>query len=166
MSEELRQRIIYHQVEPQATQDAYREFDNVDFVINVGEGRRLLKNSVRVLGDLRVTVDGTTQPTVTDPLTNIGFDRTAGAHAFIGSVQVSSIQQGLIENITNYNRYVAMASHATHDRLDLLNSNLMCELRGPLEEWTNLVSQGIANSAADGGTAAKEDADFSLKPRS
>ena len=45
MSEELRQTIIYHQVEPQATQDAYREFDNVDFVINVGEGRRLLKNS-------------------------------------------------------------------------------------------------------------------------
>ena len=164
MSEELRQAIIYHQVEPQATQDVYREFDNVDFQINVGEGRRLLKNSVRVLGDLRVTVDGTNQPTVTTPLTNIGFDRTAGAHAFIDSVQVSSIQQGLIENITNYNRYVAMASHATHDRLDLLNSNLMCELRGPLDEWTNLVSQGISNAATDGGTAAKEDADFSLKP--
>ena len=77
MSDDLRQSVLYHQVEPQATQDSYTEFDNVDFVINVGEGRRLLKNSVRILGDLKVNSTGTTRST-----TNIGFDRVAGAHAF------------------------------------------------------------------------------------
>jgi len=40
---ELRQTVLYHQAEPQAKQDTYKEFDNVDFVINVGEGRALLK---------------------------------------------------------------------------------------------------------------------------
>ena len=28
------QTVIYHQVEPQATQPVYKSFDNVDFVIN------------------------------------------------------------------------------------------------------------------------------------
>ena len=82
MSDDLRQDVLYHQVEPQATQDSYTEFDNVDFVINVGEGRSLLKNSVRVLADLSILADGTNPSAV-----NCGFDRCAGAHSFIDSVQ-------------------------------------------------------------------------------
>tara|TARA_R110001632_G_scaffold223506_1_gene355375 strand:- start:874 stop:2019 length:1146 start_codon:yes stop_codon:yes gene_type:complete len=160
MSDDLRQSIIYHQVEPQATQDTYTEFDNVDFVINVGEGRRLLNNSVRVLGDLRVTSNGAAVSAV-----NIGFDRCAGAHAFVDSVQVSSLQQGLIESITNYGRYVSMSSHASENRLDLLNSDKICELKGYTDIWTNLVGQQINTYAGDsGGTATPADVDFSMKP--
>lgn len=160
MSDDLRQSILYHQVEPQATQDTYTEFDNVDFVINVGEGRRLLNNSVRVLGDLRVTSDGSAVSAV-----NIGFDRCAGAHSFVDSVQVSSLQQGLIESITNYGRYVSMASHASENRLDLLNSDKICELKGYNDIWTNLVGQRIDTYAGDsGGTATPVDVDFSMKP--
>ena len=160
MSDDLRQSVLYHQVEPQATQDSYTEFDNVDFVINVGEGRRLLKNSVRVLADLKITSDGTAVSAA-----NIGFDRCAGAHAFIDSVQVSSIGTGLIESLTNYGRYVSMAAHASYDRLDMLNSNLICELRSHLDQWQNLVGQQINTYAGDsGGTATPQDVDFSLKP--
>ena len=56
--DELAQTVLYHQVEPQATQTTYKSFDNVDFVINAGEGRALLKNSVRILGDLKVNSTG------------------------------------------------------------------------------------------------------------
>lgn len=156
MSDDLRQTVLYHQVEPQATQDSYTEFDNVDFVINVGEGRRLLKNSVRILGDLKINSTGTTRST-----SNIGFDRVAGAHAFIDSCQVSSINQGLIENITNYGRYVSMAGHASFDREDMINSNLACELRGHLDHVPNLMGQGITTYATAPETT---DADFSIKP--
>lgn len=156
MSDDLRQSVLYHQVEPQATQDSYTEFDNVDFVINVGEGRRLLKNSVRILGDLKVNSTGTTRST-----TNIGFDRVAGAHAFIDSCQVSSINQGLIENISNYGRWVSMAGHASYDREDMINSNLACELRGHLDHVPNLMGQGITTYATAPETT---DADFSIKP--
>jgi hypothetical protein len=114
--DELRQTVIYHQVEPQATQTVYKSFDNVDFVINAGEGRALLKNSVRILGDLRVNKTGTTQ----NDVVGIGFDRNAGAHCFIDSIQVSMENAGLVENIQHYPRYVSMVGHATDDRLDLL----------------------------------------------
>ena len=156
MSDDLRQTVLYHQVEPQATQDTYTEFDNVDFVINPGEGRRLLKNSVRILGDLRVYSTGTTRTTA-----QIGFDRIAGAHAFIDSMQVSSQNQGLMESVTNYGRYVSMAGAASYDRLDMINSNLICELRGHLDQFSNLVSRGIETYAA---APERTDIDFSIKP--
>jgi len=159
MSDDLRQEVLYHQVEPQATQDTYTEFDNVDIVINVGEGRSLLKNSVRVLADLAILADGTNPSAV-----NCGFDRCAGAHAFIDSVQVSTLSGGLVESIQNYNRWVAMAAHASYDRLDLLNSDLMCELRGHLDIWPNLCGQQINTTAGAGSTQKAQDVDFSLKP--
>lgn len=159
MSEDLRQSILYHQVEPQATQDAYGEFDNVDFVINVGEGRRLLSNSVRVLADLQINSGGTTVSSAM-----IGWDRNAGAHTFIDSIQVSSLEQGLIESVTNYNRYVSMASHATYDRLDMLNSDLQCELRAATQEAPVLLGQNIKTYADNGGTVSDGNVDFSIKP--
>ncbi len=157
---DLRQTVLYHQVEPQATQDKYTAFDNVDFVINVGEGRRLLKNSVRVLGDLKINTTGSTRS-----VGNVGFDRVAGAHAFIDSCQVSSINQGLIENITNYGRWVSMAGHAAYDRNDMVNSNLACELRASKQTITDFYGRGILTETDGSGVAVlEEDADFSIKP--
>tara|TARA_R110001606_G_scaffold296996_2_gene444750 strand:+ start:1454 stop:2596 length:1143 start_codon:yes stop_codon:yes gene_type:complete len=157
---DLRQTVLYHQVEPQATQDKYTAFDNVDFVINVGEGRRLLKNSVRVLGDLQINTTGSTRS-----VGNVGFDRVAGAHAFIDSCQVSSINQGLIENITNYGRWVSMAGHASYDRNDMVNSNLACELRASKQTITDFYGRGILTETDGSGVAVQTtDADFSIKP--
>jgi len=53
--------MIYHSAVPEATQATYVEFNNVDFVLNVGEGRSLLRNSVRLCGEVEVTSDGTTR---------------------------------------------------------------------------------------------------------
>lgn len=157
---DLRQTVLYHQVEPQATQDKYTAFDNVDFVINVGEGRRLLKNSVRILGDLQINTTGSTRS-----VGNVGFDRVAGAHAFIDSCQVSSINQGLIENITNYGRWVSMAGHASYDRNDMVNSNLACELRASKQTITDFYGRGIVTETDGSGVAVQTtDADFSIKP--
>ena len=44
----------YHIANAVSKKDKYIEFDNVDFDLNVGEGRSLVKNSVRLLGDLKV----------------------------------------------------------------------------------------------------------------
>ena len=39
--------IIYHTAQPQAIQDGgYVSYNNIDFVINPGENRSLMKNSV------------------------------------------------------------------------------------------------------------------------
>lgn len=158
--DELQQAVLYHQVEPQATQSEYKSFDNVDFVINAGEGRALLKNSVRILGDLRVNVNGNTRS-----VGGVGFDRNAGAHCFIDSIQISMDQIGLVENIQHYPRYVAMVGHATDDRLDTLNSDRACELKAHVDAATEILSQGITTYVEAGGSVTgPEDVDFSIKP--
>ena len=48
--------LVYAQVEPEAKKSSYEEFDTLDFVINVGEGRCLVKNSIRLLGTLRLNI--------------------------------------------------------------------------------------------------------------
>ena len=160
-NEDLRQTILYHQAEPTAVQATYGEYDNVDFVINVGEGRKLLKNSVRVLCDILVETAAATRVVAQE----IGWDRNAGAHSFIDSIQVSMQNVGLVENCSNYARYVSMASHGTNDRLDMLNSENQCELRGHIDEATNLWARGVTNYIEN--TAAgvvTQDVDASLSP--
>ncbi len=158
--DELAQTVLYHQVEPQATQTTYKSFDNVDFVINAGEGRALLKNSVRILGDLKVNSTGATRSTG-----GIGWDRNAGAHCFIDSIQVSMDNAGLVENIQHYPRYVAMVGHATDDRLDTLNSDRQCELKAATQAANEALGKGIGTYVEAGGTVtAPEDVDFSIKP--
>ena len=160
--DELRQTVIYHQAEPQAVQSQYTEFDNVDFVINVGEGRSLLKNSVRILGDVLIATSN--DPADRCAVPNVGWNRNAGAHCFIQSLQVSAQNAGLIENLQNYPRMVNMVSIAGNDQLDLINSDRLCELRGHIDELTNLYSLGDITYVEAGGTAVTQDFDFSIKP--
>ena len=54
--------MLYHSAVPEATQATYGEFNNVDFVLNVGPGRSLMRNSVRLNGNVLVTTDGTARP--------------------------------------------------------------------------------------------------------
>mgnify|MGYP003146278724 FL=1 len=159
-NEDLKQTILYHQVEPTATQATYGEFDNVDFVVNVGEGRSYLKNSFRVLADVLITTDGATRVTTEQ----VGWDRNAGGHCFIDSLQVSMQNTGQVESIQNYSRYVSMASHATKDRLDLLNSENQCELRSHLAQGTDLWAQGISTYVEAPATATVQDVDMSIMP--
>ena len=46
--------MLYHSAVPEATQATYGEFNNVDFVLNVGPGRSLMRNSVRLNGDVKI----------------------------------------------------------------------------------------------------------------
>ena len=55
---DLSQRKLYHEVTPTSEQERYREFAQPTFLISVGEGRSLVKNSVRILGDVRVLATG------------------------------------------------------------------------------------------------------------
>ena len=121
MNSDLQQRVLYHQVQPQSEKSSYTQFDQCSFLISVGSGRSLLPQSVRVLGDIRVLNAGVR--TQSDRC----WDKNIGAGSFIDSVSVQTQNQGLLENIQNYARYVAMDSCATLNELDMLNSLNMCE---------------------------------------
>jgi len=155
---ELIQRVLYHQVQPQSIQATYNEYNQLDFLISVGEGRSLLPGSVRILADLRVNETGLTRSTGA-----ITYNRNCGGHAFIDSVQVQTQNQGLLENLQNYGRYVNMDANASLDNLDMLDSRQACELRAPSQAVATDMCEGIVSSVG-GGDNITNDADFSIKP--
>ena len=157
MNSDLQQRVLYHQVTPQSEKSSYTQFDQCSFLLSVGAGRSLLPQSVRVLGDIRV-LNGALRTTE-----GRCWDKNIGAGSFIDSISVQTQNQGLLENIQNYARYVAMDSCATLNELDMLNSLNMCELKTVNELQALTLAQGIAPSITP-GTPKLQDPDFSIKP--
>lgn len=148
--------MIYHSAEPEARQTQYVEFNNLDFVLNVGEGRSLMRNSVRFNAEILITTDGTT---VSDG--NVYLDYRIGAHGVIGSCQVSFGTSGMKENIQNYARWVAMTAIGTLYEDDYLNAMQQVELRSPNEVCSAQLAQGEVTL---GSTPVTQDMDFALKP--
>ena len=158
MNSDLQQRVLYHQVTPQSEKTTYTQFDQCSFLLSVGTGRSLLPQSVRVLGDIRLNRGA-------DKYGDGGqcWDKNIGAGSFIDSISVQTQNQGLLENIQNYARYVAMDSCATLNELDMLNSINMCELKVVNELQALTLAKGIAPSLTT-GTPVVRDPDFSVKP--
>jgi hypothetical protein len=154
--------IVYHSADPESLQTSYTEYNNVDFVLNVGEGRSLVQNSVRILGDLLITSDGNTR--VISP-GGIFWDFKIGAHAFIESCQVSfggGAEPGIKENIQNYSRWVGMTSVATANEDDMLNASKQVELKAPNELAADLLARGVITN--NSGAKITDDIDFAFKP--
>ena len=151
--------IIYHQAEPEALQSVYQEFNNCDFVLNVGAGRSLVRNSIRICGDLRITSDGTTR--------SVGqnyFDFRIGVHSFVDSLQVVFGGQGggVKENIQNYARWAAMQSVASLNEDDYLNASNLVELRAPNQLCVERFADG--EITAQTTVPVTTDFDFAMKP--
>lgn len=161
---DLRQRKVYHEVKPSAEQDTYVEFAQPRFQISVGDGRSLVKNSVRILADVAVESSGVRTTN------GILFNRNAGAHVFLNTVQTTfaggpgtGSVGGIIETLTNYPRWVAMNAVGSLNELDMLNGENQCELRAPNDATVVKYANGITPNLTT-GTPVTLDADFSIKP--
>ena len=120
---------LYHSTECDAVNPAgYREFDTLDFSLDYS-GRALVCGTIRVEGEVRC-LNGPS-PTGTDWKCDdrIACDHMVGAHSFFQSVVSTTLQQGVIENVTNLPRLVAMKTQATETANDMNNSKYVCELR-------------------------------------
>ena len=150
--------IVFHSSDPEAIQTQYTAFDNCDFVINVGEGRSLVRNSVRLVGDLKINSAG-----VTRAAGQIYFDYRIGAHAMIDSLQVTFGGQGggVKQNTQNYARWVALTTAAEQSQADMLNASNQVELRGPNELTVERYSDGEVTGTTQSVT---NNIDFALKP--
>ena len=148
--------MLYHSATPEATQATYVEYNNIDFVLNVGEGRSLMRNSVRINGEINITYDGTNNSTG-----NVYLDFRIGAHGVIDSCQTVFGSSGIKENIQNYARWVEMAAVGTLYEDDYLNASNQVELRAPNEQSAGILAQG---EITRGTTPLTTDMDFSIKP--
>ena len=154
--------MLYHQVQPQSEKSIYNQFDQVSFLISVGEGRSLVQNSVRICGDLRVLQAGSGLTGQVSTGSRC-VSRNTGASAVIDSISVQTQNQGLIENSQNYARYVEMDSVASLNELDMNDGVHACELKSCTQQAMESLAKGITPSLTT-GTAVTLDPDFSIKP--
>jgi len=150
--------IVFHSADPEAIQSGYTAFDNCDFVINVGEGRSLVRNSVRLVGDLQINSTGTTRT-----LGEIYMDYRIGAHAMLDSLQVTfgGPGGGVKQNTQNYARWVSMTTAAEQSQADMLNASNQVELRAP----NQLSVERYADGESTGTTQnIISNLDFAVKP--
>ena len=162
MSSDLQQRVLYHSSDPVSTQSVYNQFNSVDLVISVGQGRSLVENSVRINADLRVLATGTGATGVVTTEKRC-FNPNVGGHAFFSNISVKTQNQGNIENSQNYCRMVSQDSVASLNELDMLNSSNQCELKCSTQDIATDLAQGF-NPIIGTGTVVPLDSDFSIKP--
>ena len=164
----MTEQIVYHRVIPENLKDSYVEFDQVDFNLSF-EGRKMVVGSLRVEGELEVLHDGrvlTSDVSVDGSLIKdkyISFDGMVGAHAFCESFTTSISGGRIIENLTEYPRYVKMATTATEGTSDMNNSKNVCQLKAPRDTMTNMYMKG-EKLATDYPAPLRCNPDFSIKP--
>jgi len=158
-----------HSTLPEASSDSYSPFQTVDFMI-MAPGRKLMKNSIRIEGDIRAKKDDTqwTATGFVDYPSNVKLDNAVGAHAFFDSFSTETQSKGVLETLQNYPRYISAHARATLAEDDLLSSKYVAEARGPTEANGNFVLQPIVDQAfVTGATEVATERTvpaFSIKP--
>lgn len=144
---------------PENNKDTFTSNDNITFMITGDEGMSLLKNSVRLEGNLEVKIGGAR---ITNEL--VYFNPQVGAHGVLESLQVST-QNGLVENISNaYPRLVNMKEQATRSINDSLNGSEACELKMPTNHQIQNYGHGTASHTNQNGSKIIDPMSFSFKP--
>ena len=147
----------YHSVIPENLKASYTSYDNVDFVLSF-PGRSLNIGSVCLEGELEVHASG-----ALIAAQDIRYNPLVGAHSFFESLVVSA-NNSVLENLTEYPRYVSMGSAATMDASDAFNSENVCELKVPFARMSTAVLKGETTPTAAPTRALYLEPDFSIKP--
>jgi len=154
----------YHSVIPENNKASFGEYDNIDFQLTF-EGRAMNMNSLRITGDLSVTQNGLPLSDSTNIAKDIKLDRLVGAHAFIESVTTSFFNGGnVIENLTEYPRYVKMKNAGRKGVNQMNNGSNVCELLAPVDDMTNLMLKGTTPKNNSTAQLDPLNPDFSIKP--
>jgi hypothetical protein len=156
--------IIHHSAAPTNEKTFYSDFDTAEFILS-NEGRSLVMGSVRIEGELEMTVEGQLYGS-----TDVSYDSTvyldqwAGAHSLCEQISVSAAGMTL-ETLSDYPRLVAAMSSGTQSQTDLFNSQNVCELRTSSQELSREVLMGEYLQLDPNDVAvARANPDFSFKP--
>jgi hypothetical protein len=159
--------LLYHITQPENHKSIYTEYDVVDFKLSM-LGRCLLGGSVRLLGDVTVTNNGSLVPDGSTPpkQNKVKFDGFCGAHSFVDTLTTTFNNSGLVENIRNYPRFVSAKAKASLAKEDLFNSMYVCEARTPSDEHANLMLKGYTTDTTEETTISTDNLrpmDFAVK---
>ena len=125
---------LLHSVECENVRDGgYGAFDSVDFALDFS-GRSMIAGSVRLEAEYEIL--NNTAPLGLGPTLRGERVSTAaeiGAHSFMHSWNTSFQKAGLVENLVEYPRYVAMRTAGTMSNNDLLSASMVAEGRSTSE---------------------------------
>ena len=154
--------IAYHRVVPENNSSAgFTEFDTIDFML-LADGRKMMKNSIRIEADVEVYSAGTTRKT---PTADVRVNNMIGAHGFFDSWSCETQKNGNLQNLTSYGRYMNMVASSTLDSNDLCSGRLLAELRNPAAEGGGAsIEQVVSYNDNAGHNVQTSDASFSISP--
>lgn len=151
--------VMYHSALPQNNADSYVENSQIEFVIDIPQGRAMKEGTLNIQFDLRVNSTGNTRVIGAD---EIGYDHLIGGHGVFQSFQ-SSANSGMIESLQNYPRSVKMYNETQMSRNAVFSGLNQCELVMPNFANTTSVCSGYSITNT-GGTTRTRDFDCNLKP--
>ncbi len=151
-----------HVVRPLNNQSSYTEFTNIDFLLGFA-GRKMVPNSVRLNGKLRVKV-GAGQTNLKSADGDVFVDPNVGGHSWVDTVTVSTANQGTIESFTDYFRYKKLVSNCMATANDNLDSHSVCEMMAPNLDMMNDILQGEKiKGVAQADPNTQDASSFSIK---
>ena len=152
-----------HRVFPQNKKASYKELESLDFDLTF-PNRKLICNSVRIEGKVKIFTTGTTRTLHT---TNLFVDNMIGANTFIESMETSAQNKGILENSQNMPRYHKMVSTGSATATDMSNLSNACELKTQNVRASRDIFCGVANASSDDQVPDPNNLDpmdFSVKP--
>ena len=152
-----------HRIFPQNKKTKYTELENIDFDLTF-PNRKLICNSVRLEGKVKIYSNGTTRTIHTD---NVFVDNMIGANAFFESIETSAQNKGILENSQNMPRYAKMISTGSATSSDMSNLSNSVELKTQNLKASRDIFCGVANSQQDSQQPNPNNldpVDFSCKP--
>ncbi len=156
--------IQYHTVESETANasNSFSEFNTADFILT-GEGRKYLKNSLRLEGTIVVKKNGVEKTLVDD----FRLDNQIGFHGMIESVSTDVQSMSQIENLNQYPVYAKMLASSSMMAEDFCRADMVAEGRGAVDANGVYVLEAVAasNKQATGAAAVlTSEAPFCLKP--
>ena len=155
--------ILYHSSRPLNDNiNGFQEFDTVDFEIQ-DDGRKLMKNSIYLEGEVEVFSTGTTALSIGD---EIGINNNIGFHSFFESFNCS-LKNGSqnVQNISYYPRYVNIVNSASSNIGSVFSPQSQAEGLQCTEEAGRYVIQPVRASSGLATVTVSRKAEFCIKPK-
>lgn len=138
----------YHQAVPMnSSPSGFIQHNSIDFEL-VAPGRKLLKNSIVMSADLICRKNGVNLTSADD----VKINNVIGYHALIAS-WTSEGKGQVLENLTDYPRYVAALNAATMDKNDVYDAKHQAEGIQATEDAGRYVIQGTQGRYKKAGGA-------------
>lgn len=153
--------ILYHSSQALNDSSSFQEFETIDFEVE-DVGRKLLKNSVYLEGELEVFSSGTTALARN---IKIGTNNNIGFHSLFESFSVD-VGGSNIQNINYYPRYVNIVNTASSNQGSALTPMSQAEGIQLTEEASRYTCQAVVASQTNGqDTAVSRPVQFCIKPK-